>query len=168
MNWLRSVVVTLASAIVFLSTGAVAYATTYMCYDGVGSSGWTQYGSFNVAPYGFDGSMYWDYVQSTTATESYGDWAFTPGSAGYYNYEVYIPDAYSDANAQYIMDISQYGTPTNYYIGVDQSQYSNQWAFLGQWYSDGGQISDIGLYDNIQNGDTAASIVGWDEAQIYN
>lgn len=158
----KSVFGSLFAALLLLISGAVAYAsTTKIINVGYASEGWSsQSGSFNVASCGYDGTTFWQYTSSTPGTPGTdGIWYVGQQSSAYTSFYAYIPSCEGTASVTY--SVYPDGGITPYPIGVNQSNYSNQFVFLGQYMSSAPMLA-LSNYAPNQSGKT----VDWDAAKF--
>lgn len=161
MRIIKRVFGSLLAALILLVSGVVAYgSTTKIVNVGYSSEGWSDLsGTFNVANGGYDGTTYWQYSSGTPNTPSTdGSWSAGSQSSTNTSYYVYIPSTEGTADVTY--SIYPDGT-SPYPIGLNQSNYSNQMVFLGEYTSSYPMIL-LTNYDPNQSG----SVVDWDAAQF--
>jgi hypothetical protein len=103
---------------------------------GPGGSGFNTSGTWTSgAPQGMRGSMLWTYSSGPAATASA---AWTPGlSPGRYNVAAYVPSDHAGGHGRYTVT----GATTTTVV-LNQASYSNQYAPLGRFATDGrGRLS---------------------------
>lgn len=89
------------------------------------------------APYGFNGAMLWTY--SSPATErNWAEWRPNLSEAGQWQVWAFIPAQYgTTTSARYLIT----HLDGQILIGLDQSQYSHKWAYLGTYRFGPGQAA---------------------------
>jgi hypothetical protein len=130
---------------------------------GPGGQGLDMSGTWNDGGgVGLLGQEVWSSSNGPFATASWQATGLDPNT--FYDVCAYIPNNNADANARYSVIDGHGAEPT---VTIAQSQYTNQWAFVGEYqpFSDG--IIDV-ILTNVNNDGANATVVGADAMMFIN
>lgn len=101
------------------------------CFSKYGPSAyWHQETSCSGSSVGYNGDLYWTYVNGST-TSNYIRWTPSISGAGNFNVWVWVPRCYGTTRqAKYRI----YHNGTSNYVTVNQNGYYDEWVYLGNFY----------------------------------
>lgn len=149
----------------FILGTAVAYAVSWVTYNGNASSGWSGTGTFNVASgtgHGYDGTLYWG--KSNQSPSLSAAWRPEAPYSSFYDVSVYVPNYYTTApSVKYSVahnnGQSQVLQVSNY------NQVSDVWIKLGNFYKKSGY--DFAVFMGSSNQPSTNEYIAWDEVRLY-